>query len=153
MSFDRTIWEAHAVQAMTDVFDRLVFRDFEKVETSEGGPDFDHAKTSIVRMGLRVEPGVLLLFAIGDELARDLSATILGMDDSEMDSEDLQDATCELLNMIAGEMKTSLGEAGIEFDLGIPEMIGVWPFASSDDLLHISGRLEEDPIEMCVAMA
>ncbi|GEM_PF-4730271 len=160
MSFAGDLWKASAIEAMRDVFDRLVFRDYEEV--AAGWTESDASKASVVRMQLRVDPVVTLVFAIGDELARDLSAAILGMDDSEVQPEDLQDTASELLNMIGGEMKTALFEKGIEFDLGIPDMLGVWPFAagdgeSSQDVVdgqvRISGRLGEEPVELRILVA
>ncbi len=56
-----------------------------------------------------------------EKLARELSANILSMDADELDSEDLEDAYKELLNMVVGGLLTNVDSTS-KWRMGLPEV-------------------------------
>lgn len=74
-------------------------------------------------MGLEGQPGGQLLLGFSHDAAAGLVAEMLGMDVEEVGQSDLEDGIGEMANIIAGYAKTRLSEAGVHFNLTLPEIL------------------------------
>ena len=73
-------------------------------------------------MGLCGESEGLLVLSLGAPLACRIVASMLGMEEDEVE-DDLVDGVGEIANMVAGGAKTALADGPHAFDLSLPAMI------------------------------
>jgi chemotaxis protein CheX len=55
--------------------------------------------------------------------ARRVVATMLAMDESEVDEDTLRDGVGEMVNIVAGQAKSALAHTDYHFDLGLPTIV------------------------------
>lgn len=120
MSSEDPILKAFA-DAAVETLKAMAMLDLETGEVSEVRALEDTLDYSAT-MGLCGENEGLLVMSLESSLARQIVATMLGADESEIDS-DLLDGVGELLNMIAGTAKTTLARSGHHFNLSIPAVL------------------------------
>ena len=114
-------WESAFLAAVGDALGRMALLDVNVVDAAAVESRLDE-KALCVAMDLRGDPGRRVSVRLPRELAIEWSGALAGLGEDELNEADLSDGVCELLNMVAGASKTTLGESGIEFDLGIPEL-------------------------------
>lgn len=113
--------DRHIVSATLDVFEKMIF-----LETTpqtarwETTNHFEHHVTSM--LGFSGDLAGMLYLHCPMAAARTLTEALLGIDDIDR-PEDIQDALGELANMVAGGLKTSLGEQGTRLEISIPTAI------------------------------
>lgn len=114
-------WESAFLGAVSDALGRMALLDVDVSDAETVGNGLGE-KALGVTMDLRGDPGWRVSVRITQELAIVWAGALTGLGADELDENDISDGASELLNMVAGASKTTLGDAGIEFELGIPEV-------------------------------
>jgi len=154
METSEQVWRDALGSAIEEVFDTMVLRDFVE-EPGLDVPAILGDKACVMTVELFGSSWARIVLRIRSELARDVGSNILGVDEAEMSEDDVEDAACELLNMIAGACKRRLADAGSSYELGVPGPFGESDVAESNDgdarsSIVIAGRLGDDPLEVRV---
>ena len=113
--------KAHASQAVSQVFDTMLALPVDlledDVEDLSGGC---HIVGSVGIAG-SVMGNVNIL--VSESFARIMTAAMLGMDEDEIEGEEeVKDVLGELCNMVGGDIKSRLCDAGLECGLSIPSI-------------------------------
>ena len=64
-----------------------------------------------------------LTMVVEEEMAKNIAKNMLGMNAEEVDNSTMLDVVGEILNMVAGNIKTDLANNGLESRLTTPEML------------------------------
>ena len=64
-----------------------------------------------------------LTMVVEEEMAKQIAENMLGMNPEEVDNSTMLDVVGEILNMVAGNIKTDLANNGMESKLTTPEML------------------------------
>ena len=108
--------------AVNDVFDTMLSMELQTDESQgqELSEDTDHIVGSVGFAGLVM--GNVNVF-VGNDFARRMTAAMLVMEEDEIESdEEVHDVVGELCNMIGGDLKSKLCDAGMECSLSIPSI-------------------------------
>jgi len=95
-----------------------------KVETIEepGNENLFLEYAAVVDLTCEVGAGSLVV-TLSDDLSKNVVASMLGLVTSELEGDaDLCDGVGELINMIAGNAKTSLSQTPYRFDFSLPRI-------------------------------
>ncbi|MBN2798877.1 MAG: chemotaxis protein CheX [Deltaproteobacteria bacterium] len=104
-------------------------------------------------MPLEGQPGGQLLLGFSHEAATRLVGEMLGMEPDELEEDDLADGIGEMANIIAGFAKTRLSEAGVHFNLALPEILAGDELASHMDGKNVLlGKLQTEYGDFDVAV-
>jgi len=110
--------EKYIVTAVLDVFAAMVFIDITPGETMSGQDDVIDSNLSSM-IGLAGDFRGVLALHCPEKAATGITGAMLGMEVDAID-EDVLDAMGEIANMVAGGLKTSLHDDGIDTELAIP---------------------------------
>lgn len=108
--------------SVNDVFDTMLSMEVKSVEAQlqEVAEDGNHIVGSVGFAGLVM--GNVNVF-VGHRFARLMTAAMLGMEEDEIESDDeVHDVVGELCNMIGGDLKSKLCDAGMACSLSIPSI-------------------------------
>jgi len=125
---DATLGEAdlavHMVGAVKNIFSTMVFID-DIADSYPLDKPVSHFTCSISGMvGLGGDCTGMVGIHIPEELAREATASMLGMEMDELESDgDVNDAMGELTNMLAGEIKMIFSARGMHICLSTPSVI------------------------------
>lgn len=64
-------------------------------------------------------PGIVVV-SLGSDLARDLSARLVGLDPDDLSEADVMDGVGEIINQVAGRTATTMAQQGIKLSIGLP---------------------------------
>lgn len=115
---------AHIVNAVKNIFSTMVFID----DITDSYPlekPVSHFTCSISAMvGLGGDSMGMVGIHMPEELGREVTASMLGMEPDEIEGEgDIHDAVGELANMLAGEIKMIFSDRGMSVCLSTPSVI------------------------------
>jgi len=108
--------------SVSDVFDTMLSMEVQNVDAQlqEVAEDGMHIVGSVGFAGLVM--GNVNVF-VGNGFARRMTAAMLGMEEDEIESEEeVHDVVGELCNMIGGDLKSKLCDAGMSCNLSIPSI-------------------------------
>ena len=111
------------VEAALEVLSTMAMLEL-KVETIEepGNEDLFLEYAAVVDLTGEVGSGSLVV-TLRDALSKNVVASMLGLEVSELDGDDdLFDGVGELINMIAGNAKTSLSQTPYHFSFSLPRI-------------------------------
>lgn len=105
--------------ATKDVFDTMLSM---SVDETDGGPEMLKDSERIVgSVSFAGEAMGNIRIHVSNEFAKKITATMLGMEEEDIeDDEDIYDVIGELSNMIGGDLKSRLCDAGFPCQLSIP---------------------------------
>jgi chemotaxis protein CheX len=107
-------------QTVKEVFDTMLTLEIELLEQKETDLQ-GHRLVGSVSFAGQAMGSVRLYF--GNDMARLVTADMLGMEDDEIESEDeVKDVIGELSNMVGGDLKSKLCDAGLPCELSIPSV-------------------------------
>lgn len=113
--------QKHITDATTEIFETMIMLDI-----SAGNPveqKINNFKCSVSGViGLAGNCKGMLAIHLPDKVAMSITGSFLGMDVTEVD-DDVTDAIGELANMVAGNIKMILDEAGTSVTLSIPSCV------------------------------
>ena len=110
------------MNSVNDVFGTMLSMRVENVEAQlqEVAEEGNHIVGSVGFAGLVM--GNVNVF-VGNDFARRMTAAMLGMEEDEIESdEEVHDVVGELCNMIGGNLKSKLCDAGMACNLSIPSI-------------------------------
>lgn len=108
----------HLVNATTEVFETMVFRDLKTGEPIEG--DALRPGSNVVgTIGFAGSSCGLVAFYSTLDTARDIAGAMLGMPPSEVNGE-VADAIGEITNMVAGSFRTRMAADGDAWAISVP---------------------------------
>lgn len=113
--------QAHVAHATNDVFETMLSMDLETCDPEEAvSINGYHYVGSVSFTG---EVIGVIRFTVSREFAREITAEMLGMETDEIESEeDVTDVVGEVSNMISGDIKSRLCDAGWDCTLSIPNV-------------------------------
>jgi len=115
------ISEQQLAEATQEIFDTMIMVPVQAQSAlQEKVTHFDHTVSSVV--GLAGDFQGLIGVHAGEEVARNIAGAFLESDFKEV-NEEVKDALCELANMIAGSIKTSLSQQQYNVQISIPSVI------------------------------
>ena len=107
-------------QTVKDVFETMLTLEIELLDQKEADLQ-GHRLVGSVSFAGQAMGSVRLHFS--NEMARLITADMLGMDDDEIESDDeVKDVIGELSNMVGGDLKSKLCDAGLPCELSIPSV-------------------------------
>jgi len=113
--------QKHITDATTEIFETMIM-----LEISAGDPvveKINNFKCSVSGViGLAGTCKGILAIHLPDKVAMSITGSFLGMEVTEVD-DDVTDAIGELANMVAGNIKMILDEAGKDVTLSIPSCV------------------------------
>lgn len=111
------------VQAATEVFETMIFMSASEVTELHDYPST--VKDEVIGLlGFTGSRSGLFALTGSRQLARAICASMLGMEDSEIEGDqDVADSFGELVNMVAGNFKNLWVEDGNTMDLAIPSVV------------------------------
>ena len=108
-------------KATQEVFDTMLSMELGENDDIEALPGGTHQVVGSVSMAGTVS-GTVNIY-VSDKFARVITADMLGMELDEVDNdEEVHDVVGELSNMIGGDLKSRLCDAGFECNLSIPSI-------------------------------
>ena len=127
----------YIIQSMSEVFDMMLSMNLDVVdEDLSGSLNGDRIVGSVSFAGKA--SGNINIHVSGD-FAKKMTATMLGMDVSEIDSEEeVHDVIGETSNMVGGNLKSRLCDYGLPCELSIPSITcgGNFKIESKDWMCH-----------------
>ena len=115
------ISEQELSAATREIFDTMIMAPVQEGEPlQEKQTYFDHTVSSVV--GLAGDLQGLVGVHAGEEVARSIAGYFLEAEFDEV-NEEVKDALCELANMLAGSIKSSLGKQEYNVQISIPSVI------------------------------
>lgn len=109
------------IASTKEVFDTMVMMETTPEALPEGQAGSISASVTGT-LGLAGDLRGILNLHFPDEVARDITASLLGMEIEELD-DDVKDAIGEITNMVAGGIKTALAREGMDLELSIPTTV------------------------------
>ncbi len=117
------------IAGIKEVFSTMLMVDLKAEKIIENGEcEIDSNLTSMIGLGGGIR-GMLAVHCPAD-VACGITSGLLGMEINELD-EDVKDAVGEVANMVAGNLKVSYANNGIDIELAIPTSIVGDSFAVS----------------------
>jgi chemotaxis protein CheX len=112
-----------AIKASVEkIFSTMIFLEIRESSPTDVVSDLSQCLSGLVGFGGTM-PGIVGLH-LGEELAREITASMLGMESDEVgEASDVIDAVGEITNMIAGEMKMHLQKQDGDLHLSLPSVI------------------------------
>jgi chemotaxis protein CheX len=108
----------YLVNSITDVFDTMLSMEVELDGASSGEISSDRIVGTVCFAGKVM--GCINLH-VGSTFAENITAAMLGMEPDEIESdEEIHDVIGELSNMVGGDLKSRLCDAGFDCQLSIP---------------------------------
>jgi len=111
--------KGHISNAVTDVFEAMLSMDVEFPDTSPNFPMDGLQIVGSVSFAGKAMGSINL--RLSENFARLITAAMLDMDEDEIEGdEEIHDVVGELSNMIGGDLKSRLCDAGLTCELSIP---------------------------------
>jgi len=111
--------KGHISNAVTDVFEAMLSMDVEFPDTSPNFPMDGLQIVGSVSFAGKAMGSINL--RLGEDFARLITAAMLDMEEDEIEGdEEIHDVVGELSNMIGGDLKSRLCDAGLTCKLSIP---------------------------------
>jgi CheY-specific phosphatase CheX len=111
--------KGHISNAIIDVFEAMLSMDVEFPDTSPNFPMDGPQIVGSVSFAGKAMGSINL--RLGEDFARLITAAMLDMDEDEIEGdEEIHDVVGELSNMIGGDLKSRLCDAGLTCKLSIP---------------------------------
>jgi len=152
------------ISAVKDVMETMVFMDMSPSEPTQ--PEGTSLAGDVVStLGFTGTENGIFVTSVGMDLARKITANMLGMEEEEIqDKSEISDAMGELTNMIAGNVKVLWSDEGWEMEISVPVVMAgkelearfsrnlvegaAVDFVNEDgERLRVEIRLGENPIE------
>ncbi|MBL0702060.1 MAG: chemotaxis protein CheX [Desulfosarcina sp.] len=127
------------VNAIADVFDTMLSM---KVEAGESNPEEITNSRIVGTVGFAGKVMGCVNLHVGDAFAENITAAMLGMEPDEIETdEEIYDVIGELSNMVGGDLKSRLCDAGFECQLSIPSTT-----SGSNFKIESKGWMEQERI-------
>ena len=115
-------WEQVLKDVISEVLETMFFV---MVDFEEGGPvdrPFDYESEILV---LNHKGRIAISLRVSEEFARMITANFLGIEEDQVDDDDLEDSLKELTNMIAGGYHAHIND--VDWQLGLPRARKIGP--------------------------
>ncbi len=127
------------VNAIAEVFDTMLSME---VEAGKSNPENISDSRIVGTVGFAGKVMGCVNLHVGEEFAENITAAMLGMEPDEIESdEEIFDVIGELSNMVGGDLKSRLCDAGLECQLSIPSTT-----SGSDFKIESKGWMEQERI-------
>ena len=122
-------WRTMMKDAISDVMEKMFFSLMDFEEMPAAGTTHEHASSIALTCGNR---RIIFSFLLLDGFARSITANLLGLDESEVTGEEIEDTMRETANMIGGDFQARLGAE--PWQLEIPQNVpGEGTIRETDD--------------------
>ena len=127
------------VNAIADVFDTMLSME---VEAGESNPEEIIGSRIVGTVGFAGKVMGCVNLHVGDAFAENITTAMLGMEADEIETgEEIYDVIGELSNMVGGDLKSRLCDAGFECQLSIPSTT-----SGSNFKIESKGWMEQERI-------
>ena len=109
----------NVINTVIDVFYTMLSMEVENIP--EVPPEFQEEKRTVGMVNFAGDVQGIFIIQVNDDFARTMTAAMLGMEESEIESqEDVYDVIRELSNIIGGNLKSSFVDVGLQCVLSTP---------------------------------
>ncbi len=119
-------WEPVLKEVISEILETMFFAMVEFQDCGRGNRCFDYESEIELQ---NHEGSIAISLQLGEEFARIITAGFLGIEENQVQDEDLRDSVKELLNMIGGGYQARIDDAA--WKLGMPRVWKIGP-----DLTH-----------------
>jgi flagellar motor switch protein FliN/FliY len=111
----------NVINTVIDVFYTMLSMEVENIP--EVPPEFQEEKRTVGMVNFAGDVQGIFIIQVNDDFARTMTAAMLGIEESEVESqEDVYDVIRELSNIIGGNLKSSFVDVGLQCVLSTPSI-------------------------------